>query len=95
MLGKGRFEAFSDGVFVVAVTLLVLEVHLPATLSPSPSEAEQWRSLVQIWPQYLVYAASFATIGIMWLNHHALFRYIERITHGMIVANLVLLLLIS
>jgi uncharacterized membrane protein len=92
-LSKPRFEAFTDGVFAIAITLLVLEFRLPS-FAGSPSEAEQVRALVDIWPQYLVYFASFATIGIMWLNHHAQFRYIEKITYGMALANLFLLLLI-
>jgi uncharacterized membrane protein len=92
-LSKSRFEAFTDGVFAIAITLLVLEFHLP-TFNGSPTEAEQVRALVDIWPQYLVYFVSFATIGIMWLNHHAQFRYIEKITYGIALANLFLLLLI-
>ena len=93
-LSKGRFEAFSDGVFAIAITLLVLEIRLP-TLSSGSSSTAQAHSLLQLWPSYLVYVASFATIGIMWLNHHALFRSCERITHGIIIANLFLLMLIS
>jgi uncharacterized membrane protein len=92
-LSKSRFEAFTDGVFAIAITLLVLEFRLP-TFIGTPTDAEQARALVDIWPQYLVYFASFATIGIMWLNHHAQFRYIEKITYGMALANLFLLLLI-
>ena len=94
-LSKERFEAFSDGVFAIAITLLVLEVHLPAHLSKLSSNTVQTHALLQLWPQYLVYVASFSTIGIMWLNHHALFRYCERITHGIVIANLFLLMLIS
>jgi len=93
-LSKARFEAFSDGVFAIAITLLVLEVHLPV-FSRTPSNAAQANALLQIWPSYLVYVASFATIGIMWLNHHALFRYVQKITHGIVIANLFLLMLIS
>jgi uncharacterized membrane protein len=92
-LSKSRFEAFTDGVFAIAITLLVLEFRLPSGAG-TPSEAEQVRDLLGIWPQYFVYLASFAMIGIMWLNHHAQFRYIERITYGMALANLLLLLLI-
>ena len=94
-LSKGRFEAFSDGVFAIAITLLVLEIHLPARVSALSSNVAQAHALLQLWPGYLVYVASFATIGIMWLNHHALFRACERITHGIIIANLFLLMLIS
>ena len=94
-LGKGRFEAFSDGVFAIAITLLILEVRLPAGITGASAAREQVSALVGIWPQYLVYAASFATIGIMWVNHHALFDNVKRITHGIVVANLVLLGLIA
>ena len=94
-LSKGRFESFSDGVFAIAITLLVLELHLPTNRSALRSDIDQLWALLRIWPQYLVYFASFATIGIMWLNHHALFRYIERITHGIVLANILLLSLIS
>jgi len=95
VVGKGRFESFSDGVFAIAITLLILEIRLPESISPNSSDADQARALFEIWPQYLVYAASFATIGIMWLNHHALCDRARRITHAVIVANLVLLGLIS
>jgi len=92
-LSKSRFEAFSDGVFAIAITLLVLEFHLP-TFAGAPSRVDELHALESIWPQYLVYFASFATIGIMWLNHHSQFRYIERITYGMVMASLTLLLFI-
>lgn len=94
-LGKGRFESFSDGVFAIAITLLILEVRLPQWVSASSPSSHQARALLEIWPQYLVYAASFATIGIMWINHHALVHYARRITHGCLVANLVLLAFVS
>ena len=94
-LGKGRFESFSDGVFAVAITLLILEIHLPSSISQTSSDSEQTRALLAIWPQYLVYAVSFVTIGIMWFNHHALIDGAHRITYHVIVANLVLLALIS
>lgn len=93
-MNKGRFEAFSDGVFAIAITLLVLEFRLPEPVAGRP-EGGLVNALLALWPQYLVFFASFATIGIMWLNHHALFRYIERITHGIVLANILLLSLIS
>jgi len=94
-LSKARFEAFSDGVFAIAITLLVLELHLPARISALSSNTAQAHALLHLWPAYLVYGASFATIGIMWLNHHALFRFCKNITHGIVIANLFLLMLIS
>jgi uncharacterized membrane protein len=90
-VGKGRFEALSDGVFAVAITLLILEVRLPSNVGRSSPLQAQIHALLAIWPQYLVYAATFATIGVMWLNHHALLDRAQRITHGVIMANLCLL----
>jgi uncharacterized membrane protein len=95
ILGKGRFESFSDGVFAVAITLLILEIRLSPSVSATSTNVEQTRALLEIWPQYLAYAVSFVTIGIMWLNHHALIDGARRITYHMIVANLLLLGLIS
>jgi len=93
-VSKGRFESLSDGIFAVAITLLVLQVHLPTDVDQSTPLRQQIHALVSIWPQYLVYVATFATIGIMWMNHHALLDRAHRITHGVIVANFCLLLLI-
>jgi len=94
-LSKARFESFSDGVFAIAITLLILEVRLPEGVSAASSPAQQAHALLEIWPQYLVYAVSFATIGIMWLNHHALVVNARKITHGCIIANLLLLAFVS
>ena len=94
-LSKGRFEAFSDGVFAIAITLLILEIHLPARVTAQSSLLEQAQALGGLWKEYLVYFAAFLSIGIMWINHHALFRYVETITHGMTVANLFLLAVVS
>lgn len=95
VLGKGRFESFSDGIFAVAITLLILEIRLPASIDTTATNTQQSRALVEIWPQYLVYAATFATVGIMWFNHHALCDRARTITYRVIVANLVLLALIA
>ena len=71
----GRLEAFSDGVFAIAVTLLVLELRAP--LPTALHEGERfWDSLLHEWPAYLAFATSFATILIMWVNHHNLFALI-------------------
>jgi uncharacterized membrane protein len=94
ILNKGRLESFSDGVFAIAATLLVLELRLPSFQGPIAA-SQQVKDLVSIWPQYLVYFVSFATIGIMWLNHHALFKNVRRVTHAIALANLSLLSLIS
>ncbi len=93
----GRLEAFSDGVFAVAITLLVLNIKIPGLELPSgklPKDSELWTTLLAEWPMLAAYVTSFATIGIMWLNHHRLYRHIKRADTGLIVLNLLLLLFI-
>lgn len=83
----GRIEAFSDGVFAVAITLLVLDLHV----DDIGSLREQ---LLRLGPQYLAFVTSFATIGIMWINHHRLFTHIKRTDTILQLLNLLLLLVI-
>jgi uncharacterized membrane protein len=80
-----RVEAFSDGIFAIAMTLLVLEIRLP-------HEGPLGKGLVQLWPSYLAFLTSFATIGVMWVNHHRLFNLIQRTDQGLLGLNLLLLL---
>jgi uncharacterized membrane protein len=84
-----RLETFADGVFAIAVTLLVLDIKLP---DGSGSLADR---LGDAWPAYVAYGLSFITIGIMWANHHSIFELIDRTSHGLIVANLLLLLMVA
>jgi len=84
----GRVEAFSDGVFAIAMTLLVLNVKVPNTEQPGQLGSLLW----QQWPSYLAFVISFAFIGIMWVNHHRLFVHIRRIDHMLLVLNGALLL---
>jgi uncharacterized membrane protein len=89
-----RLEAFSDGVFAIAITLLVLEIRVPpADDLASPGRLIQ--ALAALWPSYLGYVLSFITVGIMWANHHNLFRLVGNVGHGLIMANLVLLMLVG
>lgn len=81
-----RVEAFSDGVFAIAITLLILEVRLP------PREPDLARAFLEIWPSYLAFFASFATIGVMWVNHHRLFTLIKKCDDALMGLNLLLLL---
>ncbi len=82
-----RIEAFSDGVFAIAITLLVLELKVP------PAGNSQLATvLIRQWPSYLAFLVSFAFIGIMWINHHRLFTHIRRSDHVLLVLNLLLLL---
>src|SRR6266496_5950399 len=82
-----RIEAFSDGVFAIAITLLILDVHVPPA-----SQANLGRALARQWPTYAAYLISFAFIGIMWVNHHRLFNHIRRSDNGLMFQNLLLLL---
>jgi uncharacterized membrane protein len=86
-----RLEAFSDGVLAIAVTLLVLDLHVPAP-RPGASLAHQ---LGQEWPNFAAYAISFATIGIIWINHHAMIRRLKGADHTILTLNLGLLLSIG
>ncbi len=92
----GRIEAFSDGVFAVAITLLILNIQPPSALSPnlSSNDSELLNYLLSLWPAYLAFVASFATIGIMWINHHRLFTYIKRTDTILMLLNLLLLFMI-
>jgi uncharacterized membrane protein len=83
-----RVEAFSDGVFAIAITLLILEIRVPE----SAGHGTLGRALAHLWPSYLAFFASFLTIGVMWLNHHRLFTLINKNDDGLIALNLVLLL---
>ncbi|HTA39575.1 MAG TPA: TMEM175 family protein [Candidatus Acidoferrales bacterium] len=86
-MSKTRFEAFSDGVFAFAITLLVLGFALPLVRT----NAELTAKLLELWPNAIAYALSFMVIGIMWQNHQALFRLVERIDRTTVFWNLLLL----
>jgi uncharacterized membrane protein len=89
-----RLEAFSDGVFAIAITLLVLEIRVPPE-SNVAALGGLGPALLQLWPSYAGYVVSFVTIGIMWANHHEVIRLVSRVDHGLIVWNLLLLMAIS
>ncbi len=90
----GRLEAFSDGVFAVAITLLVLNLVVPE-LPKSPTSAALGVALTAQWPSYLAFVTSFGTILIMWVNHHAIFKLVQRVDTLFIFANGFLLLLVT
>ena len=85
--GTGRIEAFSDGVFAIAITLLVLDLSLPAGTEADDLASEIW-SLHQ---DYLAFGLSFAIIGMYWISHHSLFRRIDRFDATLLWLNLVVL----
>jgi uncharacterized membrane protein len=82
-----RLETFSDGVFAIAATLLVLDVK-----ASGPNLGHE---LGHIWPSYTAYAVSFLTIGIMWVNHHTVFDLIARVDRTFLFVNVAFLMLIA
>ena len=92
-MDKARLEAFSDGVFGFAITLLVLGVQVP--ILKTGSGAELRAALLQCLSQLVPYVTSFATIGIIWLNHHAMFNSVERVEHTTLSLNVFLLLVVT
>jgi len=88
----GRLEAFSDGVFAIAITLLVLELKVPDVATAAHSPAALARALLQQWPSYVGLVTSFFTVLIMWVHHHAILRNVCRTDAWLHFANGCLLL---
>jgi uncharacterized membrane protein len=88
-MNKTRFEAFSDAVFAFAITLLALGFVLPAMTMPSNHQLSA--ALVHLWPNLIAYLLSFAVTGLLWQNHHALFRHVHRVDRWTVFWNLLLL----
>ncbi|HYL05988.1 MAG TPA: TMEM175 family protein, partial [Thermoanaerobaculia bacterium] len=88
----GRLEAFSDGVFAIAITLLILEIRVPAARVAAVGLRH---ALGEAWPSYIAYTLSFAIIGIMWANHHNICRFIGRANHTLVMLNLGLLFFVA
>jgi uncharacterized membrane protein len=86
-MGKSRFEAFSDGVIAILITIMVLEMKVP--------HGERLQDLQTVWPVFLSYVLSFANVGIYWNNHHHMLHACHRVTGGMLWANLHLLFWLS
>ncbi|MBV8066917.1 MAG: DUF1211 domain-containing protein [Candidatus Eremiobacteraeota bacterium] len=88
-MNKARFESFADAVFAFAITLLALGFVLPRTHLANNRELAH--ALLGLWPNLVAYALSFSVIGIMWQNHHALFRFVRTVDRRTIFWNLLLL----
>jgi uncharacterized membrane protein len=85
-VSKARFEAFSDGVFAVAITLLVIEIAVPG------EHGNLAHQVADLWPSFAGYAVSFLTIGIIWVNHHTMVTALARLDRTTLFLNLNLLL---
>jgi uncharacterized membrane protein len=88
-MDTNRLEAFSDGVFAIAITLLILEIKVP---HPGTSLG---RELINLWPSYFAYAVSFIVIGAIWINHHAMFDHIVQVDHKLLLLNTLHLMFIA
>jgi uncharacterized membrane protein len=86
-----RLEAYSDGVFAIASTLLVLEVRVPVVPADAPASA-LWRGLFDLWPSYLAFVLGFGSILVMWVNHHYAIRMLSRCSKPFLYANGLLLM---
>jgi uncharacterized membrane protein len=86
-MGKGRLEAFSDGVIAIIITIMVLEFKTP--------DAPTWDALLRLAPHLAIYALSFIYVGIYWSNHHHMFHAVRTVTGGILWANLHLLFWLS
>ncbi|MEW6560602.1 MAG: TMEM175 family protein [Pseudomonadota bacterium] len=84
---RGRVEAFSDGVFAIIITIMVLELKVP--------HGEQVEALLPLWPVFLSYVLSFVYVGIYWNNHHHMFHASDKVNGGVLWANLHLLFWLS
>jgi len=90
--GASRLEAFSDGVFAIATTLLVLDIKVPEV---SGADGALGAALLDQWPRYASYVLSFVTIGIVWANHHRMFTLIGRTNHTFLILNVLYLMLVG
>ncbi len=86
-MGKGRLEAFSDGVIAIIITIMVLEMKAPE----EPGLAHLWA----LWPVFTAYVLSYAYVAIYWVNHHRMFAHATRITNDLLWANIALLFTLS
>jgi uncharacterized membrane protein len=89
--GTGRVEAFSDGVFAIAITLLILEIRVPHV----GVEGGLWAGLIALWPSYLALVLSFFVILVMWVNHHQLMRLVRAVGYPFLFANGFVLLTVT
>ncbi len=88
-VATSRLEAFSDGVFAIAITLLILDLQVPSV------HGGLAHALAHEWPEYASFVTSFAVVGIIWTNHHAAFEHIARVNRPLLFLNLALLMTVA
>src|SRR5262245_27599586 len=92
-LSKARIEALTDGVFAIAMTLLIFGVKVPV-ITPVTEKALR-HELIQLWPSILTYAISFVMLGIYWVGHHNQYHYIQRTDRIFLWINIFFLMCVS
>ncbi len=93
-LGKNRIEALSDGIFAIAMTLLILELHVP-DLAHNAGNAQLWPALKHLGPKFLTYGFSFITLGVYWVGHHNMYHAIRRSDRVLLSLNILFFMLVS
>lgn len=88
---KSRVETFSDGIFAIIITLLVLEIKVPH-IELHSSTADLTSSLLKLFPKFISWIISFFTVAVIWVNHHKLFMQFRQLDHGIFWYNALLLL---
>ncbi len=91
-LGKHRIEALSDGIFAIAMTLLVLDLKIPENIVPPGLLT---RTLLALWPKFLSYVMSFALLGVFWIGHHGYSHFLKRTDRWFLWINLLFLLFVA
>ena len=86
----GRVEAFSDGVFAIVITILILEIKVP-----EGEGSHLWHGLAEQWPHYAAYVVSFLVIGVMWVNHHTIFGHLKKVNRTVLFLNLMVLMVVA
>ncbi|MGX6472265.1 TMEM175 family protein [Pediococcus pentosaceus] len=84
IMNKERFEAFTDAVIAIIMTILVLDIHLP-------TDDHSMRAIIAIAPSFLAYIVSFTILAVMWVNHHNLFLHVKTVNHKILYTNIFLL----
>lgn len=90
----GRLEAFSDGVFAIAITLLILEIRVPSVEDAS-TPVLLWHALLHRWPSYFAFLLSFGTIFVAWIGHHLMLQQVKVVTIGLVWVNALFLLFVT
>src|SRR5215471_1982543 len=93
-LGRNRIEALTDGVFAVAMTLLVLDIRVPELHQPLAT-AELPLKLLSLWPKFLSYTISFVILGVYWVGHHVQLSFIRRADRPLLWINILFLLWVA